>query len=125
MAPPHSPEAEHIELETTKPGDGTNFPKDGDTVRVHYIGKLADGTLFDSSRERGRTFEFLARVGAGQVIRGWDDGIKRMSKGQIARLALPPSFAYGEHGYPPIIPQHATLYFEIELLTYYTPPPRN
>ncbi|RHY33677.1 hypothetical protein DYB32_002029, partial [Aphanomyces invadans] len=78
--------------------------------------KLDDGTLFDSSRERGRTFEF--KVGAGQVIRGWDEGIKKMSKGQIARLELPPSFGYGEHGYPPIIPPHATLYYEIELLTF-------
>ncbi|ETV84829.1 hypothetical protein H257_03913 [Aphanomyces astaci] len=105
-----------LELATVKPGDGTNFPKDGDTVRVHYLGKLADGMLFDSSRERGRTFEF--KVGVGQVIRGWDEGIKKMSKGQIARLELPPSYGYGEHGYPPIIPPHATLYYEIELLTF-------
>ncbi|ETV84830.1 hypothetical protein, variant [Aphanomyces astaci] len=73
-----------LELATVKPGDGTNFPKDGDTVRVHYLGKLADGMLFDSSRERGRTFEF--KVGVGQVIRGWDEGIKKVVRWTLSQV---------------------------------------
>ncbi|OQR95799.1 hypothetical protein THRCLA_07564 [Thraustotheca clavata] len=114
---------EYVELETVKPGysklldiscselinsDGVNFPTSGDT--------LGDGTLFDSTRNRGRTYEFL--IGGNQVIQGLDEGIRRMSKGQIARLRIPPLCGYGEHGYPPIIPPNATLYYEVELLVF-------
>ncbi|DAZ94216.1 TPA: hypothetical protein N0F65_001066, partial [Lagenidium giganteum] len=103
-------------IDTIKPGDGTNFPKAGDTVRVHYVGTLLDGSKFDSSRDRGRPFEF--KLGAGQVIRGWDEGVAKMSRGQIAKLTLPHEYAYGEGGYPPVIPPRATLVFEVELLSF-------
>ncbi|KAG7378792.1 hypothetical protein PHYPSEUDO_009489 [Phytophthora pseudosyringae] len=96
--------------------DGTNFPKPGQTVSVHYVGTLTDGSKFDSSRDRGRPFQF--QLGAGQVIRGWDEGVAQMSKGQVAKLTLPHEYAYGERGYPPVIPPKATLVFEVELLSF-------
>ncbi|EQC42624.1 hypothetical protein SDRG_00353 [Saprolegnia diclina VS20] len=114
MAEP-SPEAQ-VELDTAKPGDGVNFPRPGDTVRIHYSAKLPDGTLFDSTRNRGRTYEF--QVGANQVIRGLDSAIVRMSKGQIARLRIPPSMGYGEHGYPPVVPPNTELFYEVELIVF-------
>ncbi|DBA02606.1 TPA: hypothetical protein N0F65_011978 [Lagenidium giganteum] len=111
LAPPHV-----SSLPTIKPGDGVNFPKPGNTVRVHYVGTLLDGSKFDSSRDRGRPFEF--KLGAGQVIRGWDEGVALLSKGQVAKLTLPFEYAYGEQGYPPIIPPRATLIFEVELISF-------
>ena len=73
-----------IVLKTIKPGDNVNFPKKGDTVRVHYEGRLEDGSKFDSSRDKGRIFSF--KLGMGQVIKGWDIGVAQMSKGQVAKL---------------------------------------
>ncbi|TMW61057.1 hypothetical protein Poli38472_014518 [Pythium oligandrum] len=105
-----------FDIETIKPGDGVNFPKPGNTVRVHYVGTLTNGNKFDSSRDRGRPFEF--KLGAGQVIRGWDEGVALLSKGQVAKLTLPFEYAYGEQGYPPIIPPRATLIFEVELISF-------
>ncbi|OQR83270.1 FKBP-type peptidyl-prolyl cis-trans isomerase [Achlya hypogyna] len=116
--PPSEP-LDAVELETVKIGDGVNFPKSGATVRIHYSAKLPDGTLFDSTRNRGRAYEF--QVGANQVIRGLDDSIVRMSKGQIARLRIPPAYAYGEHGYPPVVPPNTTLFYEVELLVFTSP----
>jgi FKBP-type peptidyl-prolyl cis-trans isomerase len=101
---------------TTKPGDATNFPKKGDTCRVHYVGTLEDGTLFDSSRARQQPFNFV--LGKGSVIRGWDEAIKLMSLSQTVRLTIPPLYAYGVNGYPPIIPANATLTFDIELISF-------
>ncbi|GAB9474460.1 hypothetical protein Gpo141_00011583 [Globisporangium polare] len=103
-----------MEIETITAGDGTNFPKPGNTVKVHYVGTLTDGSKFDSSRDHGRAFEF--KLGAGQVIRGWDEGVAKMSLGQVAKLTLSHEYAYGERGYPPVIPPKATLVFEVELL---------
>lgn len=88
--------------------------KTGDTVSVHYTGWLADGTKFDSSVDRGTPFEFI--LGAGRVIRGWDEGVTGMKVGGKRRLEIPPDLAYGIDGYPPVIPQNATLTFEVELL---------
>lgn len=85
-------------------------------MSVHYVGTLTDGSKFDSSRDRGRPFQF--ELGAGQVIRGWDEGVAQMSKGQVAKLTLPHEYAYGERGYPPVIPPKATLIFEVELLSF-------
>ena len=86
----------------------------GRTVRVHYTGWLPNGKKFDSSRDRGEPFAFT--LGAGQVITGWDEGVKGMKVGGRRRLVLPPSMAYGEAGAPPDIPPGATLVFDIEVL---------
>jgi FKBP-type peptidyl-prolyl cis-trans isomerase len=86
----------------------------GDTVTVHYVGTLLDGTKFDSSRSRGQPI--VVRIGVGQVIKGWDEGVVGMRVGQLRVLKIPPDLGYGPRGHPPIIPANATLVFEIELL---------
>lgn len=86
----------------------------GDIATVHYIGRLQNGTVFDSSRARNQPYPF--RVGAGQVIQGWDRGVPGMRIGGTRRLIIPPSLAYGSQGSPPAIPPNATLTFDIELL---------
>ncbi|KZT60384.1 peptidyl-prolyl cis-trans isomerase [Calocera cornea HHB12733] len=85
-----------------------------DTVTVHYVGKLTNGRIFDSSRDRRLPFSF--ELGIGQVIQGWDQGIPQFSVGQKANLTITPDLAYANRGYPPNIPPGATLVFEIELL---------
>eukprot|EP01025_Chloroclados_australasicus_P002526 TRINITY_DN1057_c0_g1_i3.p3 TRINITY_DN1057_c0_g1~~TRINITY_DN1057_c0_g1_i3.p3 ORF type:complete len:109 (-),score=12.04 TRINITY_DN1057_c0_g1_i3:387-713(-) len=103
-----------VTIETTKAGNGTTFPQMGQTVSVHYTGTLTDGSKFDSSRDRGQPFEF--RIGVGQVIRGWDEGVMQMSVGQRANLVCTPDYAYGPQGFPPVIPPNSTLHFDVELL---------
>ncbi len=103
-----------VEIETTKPGDDTTFPQAGQTVTVHYTGTLTDGTKFDSSRDRGQPFQFV--IGKGQVIKGWDEGVAQMSVGQRANLTCSPDYAYGDRGYPGIIPPASTLVFDVELI---------
>jgi len=104
-----------VEVETIKPGDGSS-PTAGQKVKVHYTGTLTDGTVFDSSRNKGRPFEFT--LGAGQVIKGWDEGVAKMSKGEQAKLTCSPDYAYGPKGYPGVIPPNATLIFDVELLSF-------
>ncbi|GMP78190.1 hypothetical protein CsSME_00034227 [Camellia sinensis var. sinensis] len=99
-----------------KEGEGRDTPTKGDEVEVHYTGSLLDGTQFDSSRERGTPFKFT--LGQGQVIKGWDEGIKSMKKGEQAIFTIPPELAYGESGSPPTIPPNATLQFDVELLSW-------
>lgn len=96
-------------------GEGPS-PKTGAQVRVHYSGWLTDGTLFDSSKRGGQPFSF--RLGTGQVIPGWDEGVALMQKGARWRFTLPPELGYGERGSPPTIPPGATLVFEVELLDF-------
>lgn len=87
----------------------------GDMVYVHYSGFLEDGKLFDSSVERGEPFVFP--LGQGKVIRGWDEGLALLKEGEKAKFIIPPDLAYGDRGYPPVIPEKATLIFDVELLT--------
>jgi len=96
-----------------KVGDG-DIAEAGMTATVHYTGWLADGTKFDSSVDRGQPFPF--RIGAGNVIRGWDEGVKGMRIGGKRHLTIPPDMGYGANGYPPTIPPNAVLVFDVELL---------
>jgi FKBP-type peptidyl-prolyl cis-trans isomerase len=101
--------------ETTKEGSGSN-PTAGQHVIAHYHGTLEDGKVFDSSVERGTPFEF--DVGVGQVIKGWDTAFLDMKKGEKAVITCPPDYAYGAGGHPPVIPENATLTFEVELIDF-------
>lgn len=100
-------------MKVMKEGAGAEA-KTGDTVSVHYTGYLEDGTKFDSSVDRGTPFEFT--LGENAVIQGWEIGVLGMKVGEVRRLVIPPQFAYGPNGYPPVIPENATLAFEVELL---------
>ena len=89
-------------------------PKAGQQVSVHYVGTLTNGNKFDSSRDRGQPFSF--RLGQGQVIKGWDEGVAQMKLGEKCTLTCSPDYAYGARGFPPVIPPNSTLVFEVELL---------
>ena len=102
-----------LKTEDVKVGTGTEATA-GKTVTVHYVGTLTSGSKFDSSRDRGEGFTF--RLGAGQVIEGWDKGVAGMKVGGVRKLTIPPELAYGKSGHPPVIPPSATLVFEVELL---------
>jgi len=102
-----------VDVETITAGDGKSFPQKGQTVVVHYTGTLTNGKKFDSSRDRGKQFEF--KIGLGQVIKGWDEGVAKMSVGQRAKLTCTPDYAYGVNGHPPVIPPNSTLIFDVEL----------
>lgn len=97
----------------SKPSDCTAVAEDGDTLVVHYTGSLESGLVFDSSRERD---PFPVMLGAGQVIKGWDEGLVGMCQGEIRKLIIPPHLAYGDTGVQNIIPGGSTLHFTVELI---------
>ena len=102
-----------LKIEDTKVGTGDEAVT-GKSVTVHYTGWLTDGTKFDSSKDRGQPFTF--RLGGGQVIKGWDQGVVGMKVGGVRKLTIPPSLGYGSRGAGGVIPPDATLVFEVELL---------
>jgi peptidylprolyl isomerase len=102
-----------LKVETLKPGTGAEAQK-GKKVTVHYVGKLEDGTEFDSSEKRKTPFTFV--LGSGQVIVGWDKGVEGMKIGERRRLKIPSSLGYGAQGVGKVIPPNANLVFEVELL---------
>ncbi|MBX7112783.1 MAG: FKBP-type peptidyl-prolyl cis-trans isomerase [Myxococcaceae bacterium] len=103
-----------LQIEDLKIGTGAEA-KSGQTITVHYVGTLTNGQKFDSSRDRNEGFDF--KLGAGQVIKGWDQGVAGMKVGGLRKLTVPPDMGYGKMGYPPVIPPNSTLVFEVELLS--------
>lgn len=83
-------------------------------MTIHYTGTLANGQKFDSSRDRGMPFQTV--IGKGHVIKGWDEGVPKLSVGEKALLTITPDYGYGARGFPPVIPANSTLLFEVELL---------
>lgn len=102
-----------LQVEDTRVGSGQEAQA-GKRVSVHYTGTLMDGTKFDSSRDRNEPFEF--RLGAGEVIPGWDQGVRGMRVGGTRKLTIPANLAYGARGAGGAIPPNAALKFDIELL---------
>ena len=109
--------ASGLQYEDTVPGTGAEAQA-GQHVRVHYTGWLYNngvkGAKFDSSKDRNEPFEF--HLGAGHVIKGWDEGVQGMQEGGTRVLVIPPALGYGSRGAGGVIPPNATLMFEVELL---------
>jgi len=103
-----------VDIETMKAGDDKTFPKTGQKVQCHYVLTLENGKKVDSSRDRGKPFEF--KIGKGEVIKGWDEGVAKMSVGQRAKLTISPDMGYGSKGAGADIPPNSTLIFDVELL---------
>ncbi|KAM3721162.1 Peptidyl-prolyl cis-trans isomerase FKBP1A [Dirofilaria immitis] len=103
-----------VKIDTNKEGDGKTFPKTGQTVICHYVLTLENGKEVDSSRSRGKPFKF--KIGCGHVIKGWDEGVAKMSVGQRAKLTVSSDLGYGSRGIPGAIPPNSTLIFDVELL---------
>lgn len=107
-------EVKELKIEDIKVGTGAAV-KAGDTAEVNYLGTFLDGKKFDSSYDRGQTFSF--KVGAGNVIKGWDEGLVGMQAGGKRKLTIPSDLAYGSQGASGAIPPNTPLMFEIELIS--------
>jgi FKBP-type peptidyl-prolyl cis-trans isomerase len=103
-----------VKITDEKVGEGPEAKK-GDKLEVHYTGWLSDKTKFDSSKDRNKSFTIT--LGAGQVIKGWEQGLVGMKVGGIRKLVIPSELAYGPNGRPPVIPPNAELTFQVELLS--------
>ena len=111
----HNKKAMELEIKTTQEGKGDRVVKSGDTIAVHYTGKLTDGTKFDSSVDRGTPFEF--QIGQGMVIQGWEQGLLGMKVGEKRTLTIPSEMGYGSRGAGAVIPPNATLIFDVEMIS--------
>lgn len=109
-----------LKLTDVKVGTGAVVKK-GDAISVQYTGWLANGTKFDSSRDRGQAFDLT--IGGGQVIPGWDEGVPSMKVGGVRRLVIPPALGYGSQGAGSTIPPNSTLVFLIEVVADNGPAP--
>uniref|UniRef100_A0A2P2L1Y0 peptidylprolyl isomerase n=1 Tax=Rhizophora mucronata TaxID=61149 RepID=A0A2P2L1Y0_RHIMU len=105
-----------LKKQIIKKGISWQTPSPGDEVEVHFSGRIIGGACLDSTRDKGATFRF--KLGQGEVIKGWDEGVVTMKKGERAIFTVPPILAYGEAGSSPLIPPNATLTFDIELLSW-------
>jgi len=110
---PTSYDIQGMKVEILQQGSG-EVAKAGDTVTVNYVGNLQNGTKFDSSIDRGQTFQLT--LGQNSVIKGWELGVTGMKVGEKRRLTIPPELAYGAQGAGGVIPPNATIIFEIDLL---------
>ena len=104
-----------ILIESIQPGDATNFPQLGHTVRIHYVATLTDGTQFDSSRARDQPVFF--KLDSGSVIAGLEAGVRTLSRGTIAKITIPPEAGFGEQGFPPIVAPNAVLIYEVKTIS--------
>lgn len=104
-----------LKIEEYNAGSGDRATKVGDTIAVHYIGYLPDGKVFDTSL-KGEKKPFAFKLGAGQVIQGWDIGLQDMKVGAVRRLTIPASLAYGAQGAPGAIPPNTPLVFDVQLM---------
>lgn len=105
--------ASGLKYEDITVGSGTPAQA-GQQISVHYTGWLSDGVKFDSSKDRNAPFNF--KLAGGSVIKGWDEGVQGMQVGGVRKLTIPPQLGYGARGAGGVIPPHATLIFEVELL---------
>jgi len=108
------PVNEHLDIEVIKEKHCTRKSRAGDQIEVHYKGTLEDGTKFDASYDRGQPLPLT--LGAGQVIKGWDEGLKDMCEGEHRKLVIQPSWGYGSRAMGNIIPANSVLIFETELV---------